>query len=94
MSGKQVINYFLMLVSILCVGFVLFLSFYFEIRNPESWKPNVKRAINPASGLIKVQDAESNKILFYYLEEGATYPIEVNKISEDEWRVTFKKHPN
>jgi len=82
----------LVLGIILAIGFVLLKEG--EISKPPSWTEGVKRFISPATGSTRVVDDKSNLTIFYYTDEATFQPVDVKKVGEDEWQVTFKKRPN
>jgi hypothetical protein len=90
MSIKKMIASNLILTSVFCI-FILASHLYSEIPSVIGWKTNVKSYINHITGLIRVKDVESEKIIFYYSSETLIYPEQIEKINENEWRVTFKK---
>ena len=90
MSNKKIIISNLFLTVIFCILF-LESRMYYEIPNVMGWKVNTKLYINTTTSLIRVKDEDSEQIIFYFTEKSLIYPEQIEKINEDEWRVTFKK---
>lgn len=81
----------LVLAIISAIGFVLLKEG--EVSKPINWAEGTKRFMSPATGSTRVVDEKSNLTIFSYRDEATFQPVDVKKISEDEWQVTFKKRP-
>jgi hypothetical protein len=79
-------------IMIIIIGFILFRQE--EITKPPIWSTETKIYSIPAISINRVAEESSNLTIFYFKDDATVQPVNVEKISEDEWRVTFKKRPN
>jgi hypothetical protein len=91
---KKMINKILsavLLALIIFVGLWMALFWEYEIPSPSGWPSNIKIYRRVATGLHRVVDTESGRLLFIYLDAPAVQPVRIEKIDDNHWNVIFEK---
>ncbi|HEY0048235.1 MAG TPA: hypothetical protein VGB68_03040 [Pyrinomonadaceae bacterium] len=64
---------------------------YYEIPKPKDWSSTIKQVKEPTTETIRVDDTESDTVLFWYQSYPSAQPVKVEKVSETRWVVVFEK---
>jgi len=87
------INKRLLIVSLaILIGYFVFFRDY-EVTSDPNWPSGitgVKRYVNPFTGRFRIVDAQTGHTLFSYSVDPHFQPVQIEKISDTKWSVTFE----
>jgi hypothetical protein len=76
---------------VISVFLIQFACVRHEIPKAKEWSSTIRQFKEPVLETIRVDDIESDTVLFWYQSCPSAQPIKIEKVDENRWIVVFEK---